>query len=136
VRRLALIAVLATVVSGCGRVEEDSDKDFKGEQQRVAKAVEDLQDAGSERDENRICERLLARELVQRLKQAGAADCASAIDDVLKDADAFELDVKKVTLEGTTASAVVESDGGDRKRTDTLRLVRERGEWRIASLGS
>lgn len=134
-RRLLAIAVLAVFVGGCGRTEKDSAKDFKGPERQVAQAVEELQKAGSKRDGNKICEQLLARELIARVKQAGADDCVSAIDDVLKDADTFELQVKDVKVNGSSATATVLSDGGNRDRTDTLRLVRERNTWRIASLG-
>jgi hypothetical protein len=45
--------------------------------------------------------------------------------------------VKKVTVSGTTATAVVRSKGGEEDRDDTLKLVKEGtpSEWRISALG-
>ena len=134
-RCLVVMVIAATALSGCTAASEDSATEFKGTQAEVAKVVEDLQDAGRRRDENKICEQLIASELRDRIKAAGAADCQSAMDDVLGDADTFELDVKKVTVQGNTATAEVVSDGRTKDRTDTLRLVKQRGAWRIAALG-
>lgn len=134
-RCLVTIVIAATALSGCTASTEDSATEFKGTQAEVAKVIEDLQDAGQRRDENKICEQLIAAELRDRIKAAGAVDCQSAMEDVLGDADTFELEVKKVTVEGTTATVDVLSDGRTKDRTDTLRLVKQRGAWRIAALG-
>lgn len=134
-RRLVVTALSALALTGCTAAEEDPETDFKGVQAEVAKVVEDLQEAGEKRDETKICEQLIATELRDRIKQAGAKDCPSAMEDVIGDADTFDLNVEKVTVEGNSATAIVVSDGRDEDRKDTLRLVKERGAWRIAALG-
>ena len=134
--RFALPAVLLATIAaaGCGATVEDSTEDFKGEQRAVAQTVEDLQDAGSSRDAEKICNDLLARELQTQVK-GRAASCPEGLDDSLEDADAFDLDVKKVTVNGQTATATVEAGTGERKRRETLTLVQERNVWKLSSLG-
>lgn len=141
-RIVALLAAFPLVLSACGQATEDSAKDFKGEQNAVAQTVEDLQEASSKGDEDKICTELLAPALAAKIKTAGArndpkATCASTLGDSLRDADTFELQVEKVALDGTTATATVTSDaGGDKDRTATLQLVKDKGSWKISSLGS
>src|SRR5919202_3108013 len=130
----ALVCVLA--LSACGQTTKDSAGKFKGEQKAVAQVVEDLQDAGSKRDAKKICSDLLTPALVTKIQQASSGKCATVLKDALGDADAFELQVQKVTINGDRADAVVESQSGDKKRTDTLQLERVGRAWRIATLGA
>ena len=53
----------------------------------------------------------------------------------MKDADDFELDVRAVDVQGENATARVRARIGGRERSRELELVRERGGWRIDSLG-
>lgn len=135
-----LLTVVAVPLAGCGSSSGDSSTDFKGAQKQVAATVEDLQDAGKRRDEGKICNELLSKALLARIKAAGGGrkDCEKQVKDSLRDADSFELDVKKVVVAGRTATAtVVSKPGGDNKdRTDVLTLVLEDGRWRISALGS
>ncbi len=135
-RRLApvAVAVLALAAAGCGATTSDSSEDLEGEAQVVAVAIEDLEEAGREDDARMICEDLLADELLASLRQAGT-DCVDAVDEALEDADQFDLDVEAVRVRGTRAAARVTSGGGDDEETDTLMLVRDGRQWKIASLG-
>lgn len=136
---IAALAIAAAVaVGGCttSGSSEDSAGDFQGEQRRVAQVVEDLQDAARQRDGNEVCEQLLTQALRNDIQRASGESCASAIEDVLGDVDATELQVERVTISGQTAQAVVRGEAGDDERTDTLSLRRERRGWRIAGLGS
>jgi len=135
--RLAALALVAAAgLSACGQTAKDSAGKFKGEQKAVAQVVEDLQDAGSKHDAKKICSDLLAPALVTRIQQASSGKCDSVLRDALGDADAFELQVQKVTINGTTADATVQSQSGDKKRTDTLQLQKVGGGWKIATLGA
>jgi predicted lipid-binding transport protein (Tim44 family) len=129
---LALVAVLAA--AGCGQGSNDSSGDFSGEQKAVAQTVEDLQDAGKKGDSEKICTDLLAPALVRTIRQA-SGDCAKVVDDALEDADSFDLDVQKVTINGNRATATVKSEAGNKDRTDTIALERDGRNWKIASLG-
>lgn len=129
---LSLLAVLALLGAGCGGATSSADE-FEGEQRAVAKVVEDLQQASVDDDPERICTKLLAREL-----RESAGDCPKAIDEALKDADTYDLVVTKVeperiTAGTTTATATVES-GPDGEQVDTITLVREDRAWRISRL--
>jgi hypothetical protein len=139
--RPLLAAALAGLVAlaGCGTTS-DSAGDFKGEQHDVAQAVEDFQDAAQKGDEDKICNDLLAQQLVQAIKTANKASggCPSALHQSLRDVDGFDLTVQKVTVTGTTATARVKNTGsGGRKEVTTMSLVKEGSppKWHIAALG-
>jgi hypothetical protein len=135
--------ITAVAVAGCGpRSTADSSSKFKGEQRLVANTIEDLQDAGQRREASTICSELLAADLVRKIRRAaggGRRTCAQGLKTSLDDADDFELTVKRVTISGKTASAVVVSgaSGSKDRRTDTVRLVKEGrpARWRVADLG-
>ncbi|HEU4975812.1 MAG TPA: hypothetical protein VFT50_12030 [Baekduia sp.] len=136
IRIAATLLTLPLLLGACGQTAKDSAKDFKGEQAKVAQAVEDLQSAGQRRDSGKICDELLTPGLRKQIQTASKATCASALDDRLSDADAFELQVQSVTIDGDRATAVVSSEAGDSKRRDTLQLQRDKsGAWQIATLG-
>jgi hypothetical protein len=135
-RLAALLLTLPLALGACGQSTKDSAGDFKGDQKAVAQAVEDLQSAGRKSQASKICSDLLAPALVAKIKSASNGPCDKVLKDALSDADSFELQVKKVTVNGTTATAVVESDGGDQKRTDTLELTKVGNAWKIATLGA
>ena len=113
-----------------------SASDFKGDKKDVADTIEQLQTSASGRKPEDICSDLLARSLVEKLKTSGS-DCVDEMEKVTGDADDFELDVKDVTITGTTATANVEGAQGrqGRRRRTTFALVREDGKWRLTDLG-
>ncbi len=138
-RLLPVLVATALTLSACGQTAKDSAGDFQGEQKAVAQAVEDLQSASSKGDRDKICDELLAPALANKIKArdtAKAPSCANALKDSLRDADSYELQVKKVAISGSTATATVESDaGGDAKQTDTLTLTKSGAAWKVSALG-
>lgn len=135
-RLAGLLLVLPLALSACGQATKDSANDFQGAQKAIAQTVEDLQSAGRKSDTDKICSKLLAPALVAKIKSASSGTCQKALKDALTDTDSYELQVKKVTITGNTANAVVESSGGNENRTDTLQLVKDGGAWKIATLGA
>jgi hypothetical protein len=135
-RIVALLAALPLVLGACGQTAKDSAGDFKGDQKAVAQTVEDLQTASRKRDEGKICTQLLAPALVSKIKTASNSTCEKVLGDALRDVDSFELQVKKVAVNGTTATATVTSDTGKKNRTDTLQLQKVGNAWKIATLGA
>jgi outer membrane PBP1 activator LpoA protein len=141
-RVLPVLVVAALTLSACGQTSKDSTGDFKGQEKAVAQTVEDLQSASSKNDENKICDEILAADLAAKIKARDTSkppSCANELKRALKDADSFELQVKKVAIDGTTATATVESDtggGDDDKTTTELTLTKARDGWRISSLGT
>jgi hypothetical protein len=129
----AVLAALALVAGGCtssGSGGGDTADDFNGAQRDVATTVEDLQSAGSKGDQDEVCSRLLASSLIDRLEARGG--CRKVVDAALEDVDTSDLKVESVRITGTTATAAVTTDTGDRTTSATLRLVNERGRWRLS----
>lgn len=135
--RPALLALVAAVaLAGCGASDEDSAGDFSGEERLVANTIEDLADAGRENDGTEICS-LLSERLVATVRRAAAGDpCADAIEDAVRDADSFDIDVVDVTVDGTAASAVIESTANDEEIRETFGLVKQGPRWVVDALGS
>lgn len=126
----ATLLLAAFCFAGCTSASQDSAGDFEDEERAVAQVVEDLQKAGQDGDARRICQDILAQPL-----RAQASDCAKRIDTALDDVSNYELQVDDVTVQGTTATARVEVVEQGETHKETLRLVKESGVWRLASLG-
>ena len=126
--------LLAVVIAGCGQAQSSAG-DFEGAEKDVADTIEQLETSAQNRKPEDICSEVLARGLVERLKTSDN-DCVDEMELILGDADPPELDVTKVTITGTTATATVEAlrGGRDNART-TYTLVREDGEWRLSDFG-
>jgi hypothetical protein len=135
-RLVALLAALPFALGACGQAAQNSAGDFQGEQKNVAQTVEDLQSFARKGDTAKICSQLLAPNLVNAIKSSSKKTCDQALKDAISDADAFELQVQKVTITGDQATATVKSEGGAKDRTDTLQFVRDGSAWKISSLGT
>jgi hypothetical protein len=126
-RRLVVLALLL-LLAGCG-ASNDSAGDFSGAEQDVARAIEDLEEAAQEDEPRRICEALLARDLLTRI----GSDCEGRIQRALDQTDTFALTVESVRVSGTTARARVET-GVDEEQIEVLELVREGDAWKLSGL--
>ena len=132
-RPALLLCLLALWLAACGAEPRDSAKDFEGDERAVAAAVEDLESAARDNDTEAVCTKLFAQRLLATLEQRGT-DCANAVEDAFRDADAMELTVDEVAISGDTARATVTSGTGASKKTDTLELEKVGAAWRISSL--
>ena len=130
----AVPLVLAALAAGCG-ASASSAGDFEGEERRVADVVEKLQSAGETGDAAEICEEVLASDLREEMRAAGA-NCEQELDKAIQDADDFELEVEDVTVSGDTATAKVRGRDGGEERVRNFEFVRESSGWRATSLGS
>ena len=127
--------LLAVTLAGCGQAQSSAG-DFKGAEKDVADTIEQLQTSAQNRKPEDICSEVLARGLVEKLKSSGN-DCVDEMEKIIGDADDFELDVTKVTITGTTASAAVKARRGDREgAVTTFALEREDKKWRLTDFGS
>lgn len=134
-RRIALIAVaLALPLAACGGTQtSDSGTEFKGDQAAVAEVVDRLAAAGRAGDAEKICTEVLSKQLVTELKSAGG-ECVTEMDRAIDDASDFNLTVRSVKVNGTTATAQVRQ--GDSGANATFTFVKEGNAWRASSLGS
>jgi uncharacterized cupredoxin-like copper-binding protein len=131
---LAVPLALAALAAGCAQAGSSAGK-FNGEQHNVAAKIEQLQSAGESGDAKEICDEVLAKQLRDEM-QAGSSNCEQQLDEALKDADDFDLEVEKVTVAGNTATAQVKARDGSGDRVREFELTREGGDWRVTSLGS
>jgi len=123
------LLALGAALAGCGATPSSAG-DFEGDQKAVADAIEEIQSAAQRREADRLCRDLLSRRLRDGIA-AGGTSCDSEVGKATEDADAYELEVQKVNVTGTTASATVKGEAGDRDVTRTVRLVKEDGRWRV-----
>ena len=130
---LAVPLVLAALVAGCTG-GASSTSDFEGEQKNVADVVEELQSAGETGDAQAICAEIVAQSLADDIRAAGAS-CEQELDKAIKDADDFDLEVERVTINGDTATAEVKGRDGGEDRVRTFEFERDGTDWRATSLG-
>jgi hypothetical protein len=122
----AAAAAVAVATAGCGGSDED----------RVRDTVTAFRDATAHRDYDRICDDVLAPALSNRLAALGLP-CEVAVSRFLRRTREPRIAVRRVTISGDRARAVVRSSAaGQRPSRDVLRLVRTGDGWRISSLGS
>lgn len=138
---LALVLAAGTLLAaGCG-AEEGSDPESasfsNGEQQAVATTIQDISEATGSRDYAKICSDYLAAPLVKQLAEAeGSEDCADRIERSLRDVDQSDLAVREVTVEGSSAEAVVQPSGtGEVEEQARLSLVKEGSRWKLSGIG-
>jgi len=131
-KRLLLALVLPLAVAGCGEAQDTSLDKFQGDQRAVAQKIEDLQEAGEARKPEDICSNILSRTVVDQLEAANT-ECAAEMKKAIEDVDDYDLETRKVTVQGDQATAEVQQ-GGDDGETTTMQFVREGDQWRAVSL--
>lgn len=131
-RRAAAILLLASALTGCTQ-GGSATTGFAGEEKRVAQAIADLSSNATRNKHAETCDQLLSKALRGRI--GAGASCSSELKKAFQDADQSELDVKDVSIEGTSASARVTSEGRTATVTRTFKLVEEDQRWRIDSFG-
>ena len=118
--------VLTASLAACG--DEPSDAE------RARAVVERFGDASAKKDYQRICDELIARALIAQVERIGLP-CEIAFKRGLEDVRKPVLKVRSVRVTKDRARVAVHSTAaGQKPSNDTMTLVREDGEWRIASL--
>jgi hypothetical protein len=121
---LALVLAVAGSTAGCGKSDQD----------KVRDTLARFESAARDRDFKELCDDLLARELVDRLRAVGLP-CPTALSRGLGSVLQPSIDVQKVKVSGDTALAQITTTAvGQPASHDTIRLVKQDGKWRIASL--
>jgi hypothetical protein len=132
VRPALTVAACALALSACGAAQTSSQSKFSGDQGKVAAMVDELAAAGRRGDAAKICAEILSKQLVTELKSAGG-DCTTEMKRAIDDASDYDLQVRSVKINGTTATAQVRQ--GKSGQTATFIFVREAGGWRASQLG-
>ena len=126
--RLLLVALLLPAVAACGS-REPSDEE------QVRATLTALAEATRAKDYARLCEDVFARELLDGISRIGLP-CQVALRQAYEELEDPRLAIGRVSVEAETATAEVRSSArGQRPSTDTVRLVKEDGGWRVSSLG-
>jgi hypothetical protein len=121
---LALAAALSVAAAGCG----------KSDQQQVRDTLKRYEQATGRQDYNALCAKVLARSLIDRLAQVGLP-CDQALRIGLGTVRNPKLQVVRVRITGGLALALVRSSAaGQPTSTDTIRLIKDGGDWKISSL--
>jgi hypothetical protein len=126
------LALAALALSGCGQEDPSADR-FQGAERDVAELVDDLAAAARSNDGDEICTRIVSSEFAEEL--AAGDSCKNEVERAVGDANDFDLDVRDVTVTGTTARAQVRQGEGDEAKTATFEFERGRDGWRTTSFG-
>jgi hypothetical protein len=130
---IAALLALVTAVSGCGTAPGSAPR-LAGDQQAVAKVVDGLKSDITKRGgPTAICKDLFSAALVTKVSAPGS-DCPAEVKKAITDGGGdFSLDVRSVTVTGSTATARVQR--GRSGATLTYAFAKENGAWRLTSLG-
>jgi ketosteroid isomerase-like protein len=121
----ALLAA-AALIAACGG---DDEADVREALDRYGKAV-------AAKDYQTICDELLADDLKANLRRV-QAPCETALQRGFREVERPTITIRSVKIDGDTASAVARSDAANQEPSeDTIRLVKEDGEWKVVALSS
>jgi hypothetical protein len=121
-----LALALAVTSTACGRSPERDVRD----------TLNAFRDATAEKDYQRLCDDIFSAKLVEQVRQQVPCELALR-NSSLGDAKDPKLEIKSITVDGKTASAVVTTSAANQKPSeDTVRLVKEGEDWRIQALSS
>ena len=125
---LLLAILIAATLTGCTSGNQNTSAgDFEGAERDVVQVIDDLK--GS-RDPEEICSRILTDEFAKSL-EADGHDCVAEVQATIRDTATTDMDVRDVTITGSTATAEVRQDD----LSATFELERDGESWRISSFG-
>jgi hypothetical protein len=133
-RRLhAPITVLAAALAlgGCTAAGTTSAGNFKGDEQAVAKVVDNLQKAARQGQNEKVCTDIFTKDLAAKF-DAGGTTCAGEVKDAIRDVNDYDFKVTGVNVTGTTATATVTQDKVH--KTATFGFQKVGPDWRLSSL--
>jgi hypothetical protein len=137
-RAAALLSAAAVLAAGCGADQEGDGGGGGGsalpDDQQVRAVVARFAIATRAKDYQTICDRLLADTLVRTVESIGLP-CESALQKGLTDVRDPRLEIRQVAIgSGRALVSVHSTAAGEAASDDAVQLVKEDGEWRIASL--
>lgn len=121
-----LVLSVAFALAGCGATPR----------QEVESKVEQFARATAVHDYGTLCGQVLAPSLIAHLAAAGLT-CEQAMKVFVQSVHNPTISVSKVTITGSSASAVVLSGAsGQTPALESIQLVNTSGGWRLASLAA
>ena len=122
----ALLAAAALAGAGCGG---DDEADVRETLDRYVKAIQ-------AKDYQTICDDIFSERLIEKLRGVNLP-CETALQRGFAEVERPTIAVRRVKIDGDTASAVARSDAANQEPSeDTIRLAKEDGTWRIVALSS
>jgi hypothetical protein len=122
-----VLAVVLLVLILSLRPGPDSDKEVRATLDRYAQATRN-------KDYQTLCDELYATDLIERIRSAGLP-CEVALRTGLQHRRNPQLKVLSVEVSGEQALARTRTTAiGEPPSVDTIRLVRQSGDWRVAAL--
>jgi hypothetical protein len=126
-RPLVALAAAALGLGGCGSGPSDAEQ--------VRSAVLAFGRAAAAKDYQRLCDRLLAPRLLEKVKAVGLP-CEVALHKGLGDVRDPKLTIGRIAVHGDSATADIRTSArGQAPARVTLKLTKVGGSWKIASLG-
>jgi hypothetical protein len=127
-RLLVVLALLCSLVlSACGRESDES---------AVRDTLQTFAEATSRKDYQRLCDELFSEKLVEEVNKTLPCEVALRRSD-LDAARNPRIEVRRVKIDGDRATAEVRSTAANQPPSDdSVQLVRENEQWRIAALSS
>jgi ketosteroid isomerase-like protein len=130
-RPAALLAALALAIpaslalGGCGKSDDEQVRDTLD---RFEKSI-------AKRDFATLCDDVFSTDLVKRVQSTGLS-CEVALQrSIFSSTLQPSIDVEKVRVRGDTALAAIQTTAvGQPPSQDTIRLVKEKDDWRVSSL--
>src|ERR1044072_4656923 len=114
-RTAALICLLALALAGCGSASSDSTKGFKGEEQKVAAVIEDIEQAARDNKPDTVCTKLFTDARLAAIKGQGT-NGNTGVKEAFKAAAAFDIAGDDETVSGNAATAKVTAGTGSSKK--------------------
>lgn len=123
---LVLMCTLAAGLTACGTSDRE----------QVRSTLERFQQATLDKDYQELCDDVFANRLVEQVRSIGLP-CEVALKRGLGDLREPTLTIEGIEVADDEALARVRSGAaGQRPSEDTIRLVKEDGEWHVASLAA
>jgi hypothetical protein len=123
-----VLVAAALAMAGCGPFGGESEED------KAADAVTELVDARNAGDFARVCQ-LIAEQQLASFEQAGTT-CEKALPRLAAGGAATSVRIDEVRVDGerATVDATV-SRRGQGGKAQTILLVKEEGDWKVAEVG-
>jgi ketosteroid isomerase-like protein len=124
----ATLVLAALAIGGCGPLGGKSDSE------QVSDAVNNLIEARNQGDYATVCD-LIAEQQLVKFKAAGTT-CAEALPKIAQKGSTTTIRIEQVRVSGdrATVDATVSHNAGA-GRAQTILLVKEGGDWKVAKVG-